>query len=233
MTHVDPLAEVLAHVEAVFFDFDGPLCDVFAGLPAPQVADELTRLLAAKSAAAGERAAATDDPIEVLRIAHDEDAALGNEVERALAATEVRAVGVAGEPTPGGVAALKAASAAGRKVAVVSNNSADCVRAFLALHSLTEYVGEVVGRPANHPDLMKPNPYLLITAAEQLRTQVAACVLIGDSVTDIEAARAAGAEVIGYANKTDKPAAFAEAGGRVITDDMQSIADALLALRNA
>jgi hypothetical protein len=88
------------------------------------------------------------------------------------------------------------------------------------MHSLTEYVGEVVGRPAIHPDLMKPDPYLLVTAAGQLRTQVVACMFIGDPVID-------------YANKAHKPAAFAEVGGRVITDDMQSIADALLALRSA
>jgi beta-phosphoglucomutase-like phosphatase (HAD superfamily) len=231
--HTDPLTETLANARVVLFDFDGPICDVFAGLSAPQVAKELTELLAAKNKAAGTEAARTDDPIEVLRVAHAADILLGREIERALTAAEVRAVAVAGQPTPGAVAALKAARSAGRGVAVVSNNSAECVKHFLGLHSLDEYVTRIVGRPAEQPHLMKPNPYPLITAAEQMHTDVTSCTLIGDSVTDIQAAHAAGATAVGYANKPHKLAAFAELKADVVTEDMQAIADALLIAQTA
>lgn len=100
MTHADPLTETLANARVILFDFDGPLCDVFAGLPASEVADELTALLSAQDAAAGTKAAGTDDPLDVLRIAHEADTELGQKVERALTAAEVRAVAVAGEPPP-------------------------------------------------------------------------------------------------------------------------------------
>lgn len=227
MTHDDRLAEILAKARVVFFDFDGPVCDVFAGLPAPKVAEQLTAILAAKDPAAGTEAAKTDDPIEVLRIAHEADIAIGQDVERALTAAEVEAVAVAGPPTPGAVESLRAARMSGRAVVVVSNNSADCVRRFLELHSLGEYVARIVGRPAGQPHLMKPNPYPLITAAEQAHMDVMHCTLIGDSLTDIQAAHAAGTTVIGYANKPHKSALFAEAGADVVTDSMQAIAEAL------
>ncbi|MEU3481346.1 HAD family hydrolase [Streptomyces sp. NPDC033754] len=227
MTHADPLAETLANARVILFDFDGPVCDVFAGLPASEVAKELTALLAAQDEAAGTKAAQTDDPIEVLRIAHEADTELGQKIERALTAAEVRAVAVAGQPTPGAVESLQAAGSSGRGVAVVSNNSAECVRAFLELHGVEGYVAKIVGRPSEQPHLMKPNPFPLITAAEQMHIDITSCTLIGDSLTDIQAAHAAGATVIGYANKPHKADLFAEAQANAITEDMQAIADAL------
>ncbi|MER7516218.1 HAD-IIIA family hydrolase [Streptomyces sp. NPDC126499] len=227
MTHDDRLPEILANARVVFFDFDGPVCDVFAGFPAPQVAKQLTALISAKDAAAGGKAAETDDPIEVLRMAHEADPELGQEVEQALTAAEMEAVAVAGPPTPGAREALSAANSSGKAVAVVSNNSAECVQRFLELHELDGFIARIVGRPTGQPHLMKPNPYPLITAAEQMHMDVTNCTLIGDSLTDIQAAHAAGTTVIAYANKPHKADLFAEAQADTITDDMHAIADAL------
>ncbi|MEW5534411.1 HAD family hydrolase [Streptomyces virginiae] len=225
--HDEQLSAVLANARVIFFDFDGPICDVFAGLPATDVAKQMTALLSSQDQAAGAKAAETDDPIEVLRIAHEADAAIGDEVEWVLTTAEVEAVAVAGPPIPGAVEALQAARAAGRAVVVVSNNSAECVQRFLGLHGLGDYVMGVVGRPRGQSHLMKPNPFPLITAAEKAHMDVMHCTLIGDSLTDIQAAHAAGTTVIGYANKPHKAALFAEAEADAITGDMQAIADAL------
>ncbi|QGV80843.1 HAD family hydrolase [Streptomyces ficellus] len=227
MTHDDQLSDVLAPARVIFFDFDGPVCDVFAGLPAPQVAKLLTALLSAGDQVAGAKAAETDDPIEVLRLAHEANAELGQRVEHALTAAEVEAVAVAGPPTPGAEEALRAAVSSGRAVAVVSNNSAECVQHFLVAHGLGEYVAKIVGRPSGQPHLMKPNPFPLITAAEQMHMDVTNCTLIGDSLTDVQAAHAAGTTVIAYANKPHKADLFAEAQADAITEDMYAIADAL------
>ncbi|WKV73035.1 HAD-IA family hydrolase [Streptomyces sp. PCS3-D2] len=227
MTHDDRLSGVLANARVIFFDFDGPVCDVFAGLPAPEVAKQLTALLAAQDEAAGAKAAETDDPIEVMRIAHEAGDEIGRTVEQALTAAEVEAVAVAGPPTPGAVEALEAVRASGRAVAVVSNNSAECVQRFLEKHGLGELVAKVIGRPSGQPHLMKPNPFPLIGAAKQMQMDVTHCTLIGDSLTDIQAAHAARTKVIGYANKPHKADLFADAGADAVTDDMQAIADAL------
>ncbi|QHC25262.1 HAD family hydrolase [Streptomyces sp. GS7] len=223
----DELSKTLAGASAVLFDFDGPLCDVFAGMPAPKVAGELARKASAHDAALRAKLAATDDPIEVLRLAFDADPEIGSEVDQALTAAEVEAVAVAGAPTAGAVAALEAVKAAGRRIAVVSNNSAECVRSFLARHLLDEHVREVIGRPVNRPDLMKPHPHSLLRAAELLEVSPSECVLIGDSITDIQAAHLAGGTAIGYANKPHKRDAFVEAGAEAVTEYMKAIADAM------
>ncbi|MFJ1590199.1 HAD family hydrolase [Kitasatospora albolonga] len=226
MTHDDQLLVVLANARGILFDFDGPVCDVFAGLPAPQVAKQLSALLASHAPAAA-KAYETDDPIEVLRIAYEVGPELGQEVEWALTAAEVEAVATAGPPTPGAVEALQAANSSGRAVAVVSNNSDECVEHFVKAHGLGNYIAKVIGRPAGRPHLMKPNPFPIITAAEQMHMDVTNCTLIGDSLTDIQAAHAAGTRVIGYANKPRKAELFAEAQADAITDDMQTIAHTL------
>ncbi|MFJ9848947.1 HAD family hydrolase [Streptomyces sp. NPDC101150] len=224
----DSLRATIAASRAILFDFDGPICDVFAGLPAHGVARELSEIVDSHDAPLGRKAHGTDDPMEILRLApHGGEAAL-RDVEDALTAAEIAAVKVAGAPVTGAVAALSAAHASGRKVAVVSNNSAECVREFLARHDLSHFVHEVVGRAAYRPDLMKPAPYSLLLAAERLSMLSGDCTLIGDSVTDVEAARAAEAMSIGFANKPHKNLALAEAGADVVVTDMSTVADALV-----
>ncbi|WP_369780316.1 HAD hydrolase-like protein [Streptomyces sp. R33] len=65
-------------------------------------------------------------------------------------------------------------------------------------------VDAVVGRPVLRPDLMKPVPYPLLAVAGTLGIEPAALVLIGDSTTDVEAARAAGVRSIGFARQASE-----------------------------
>ncbi|MFE8912644.1 HAD family hydrolase [Streptomyces globisporus] len=166
--------------------------------------------------------------MEVLRLAPrvDEDAV--RRIEEALTSAEVSAVKAAGMPVTGAVESLRAAHASGRRVAIVSNNSAACVREFLALHDLDRFVRQVSGRYPNRPDLMKPSPFSLLRAAKELEVRASACTLIGDSTTDIEAAARAGSMVIGFSNKPGKEASLAAAGARTIITNMVTVAKALL-----
>ncbi|MFF4701414.1 HAD family hydrolase [Streptomyces chattanoogensis] len=221
------LSEIIGATRGVLFDFDGPICDVFAGRPALGVAQELSEIVAQYDATLGGKAHSLDDPMEILRLAPQGGEPVIRAIEEALTKAEVSAVKVAGPPVPGAVAALEAAHASGRKVAVVSNNSTACVRAFLMLHGLRHLVHEVVGRAAYWPDRMKPDPHSLLLAAERLGTRPNHCTLIGDSVTDVEAAAAAGSSSIGFANKPGKDLALSEAGADVVVTTMAAVADAL------
>jgi len=51
---------------------------------------------------------------------------------------------------------------------------------------------------------MNRSPELVLTAIGELHAQPEGCVLSGDSLTEIDAARAAGVPTIGYANKPYK-----------------------------
>ncbi|MEU8045890.1 HAD-IA family hydrolase [Micromonospora echinofusca] len=58
------------------------------------------------------------------------------------------------------------------------------------------------------PERMKPDPFPVLAAGRELGAEPAECVLVGDSVSDIEAAHAAGVAAIGYANKPGKRERF-------------------------
>ncbi|TXS13978.1 HAD family hydrolase [Streptomyces sp. adm13(2018)] len=225
----EALAAVLADCDAILFDFDGPICHVFRGLPAPEVAKDLSALLATLAPQLADAAHSTDDPMVVHQLAREGGRDVLTAVEAALTDAEVRAVVVAGEPMGGAVEAMIAARSSGRRVAVVSNNSGDCVHAYLAAQGLTGAVEVVVGRPVLRPDLMKPSPHPLLEAAAALGVSPSRSALVGDSVTDIEAARAAGAGSIGFANKHGKREALTAAGAGAVVTDMRSIASAFVA----
>ncbi|MFF0216140.1 HAD family hydrolase [Streptomyces vinaceus] len=203
------------------------ICDVFRGLPAPEVARILAEIVASRAPALASRTRATDDPMEIHRLSQEGGAALLAEVEAALTAAEIAAVKVAGSPVTGAVQALVAAKESNRGVAVMSNNSGECVREYLAIHGIGEMIHAVIGRPALQSDLMKPDPHPLLAAAKALDANPAALVLIGDSTTDVEAARAAGVRSIGFASKPRKWSTLAEAGADVVVVAMDAVADAL------
>jgi phosphoglycolate phosphatase-like HAD superfamily hydrolase len=80
-----------------------------------------------------------------------------------------------------------------------------------------------VGRAKGEPHLMKPNPFALSHALKVLRTQSQDAVFIGDSVSDVQAGRAAGIPIIGYANKPAKPRLLAAALADVIITSMDDL----------
>ncbi|MCX4469541.1 HAD family phosphatase [Micromonospora sp. NBC_01655] len=224
------LGRLLGEVGAVLLDFDGPVCSIFAGYPAPLVAAELVDVLRQRGVDVPPDLASEPDPLEVLRrtgAAGDRD--VTRAVENALCAAEHRAVETA-EPTPYGREVIVAARQAGLSVAVVSNNSAGSVSAYLAAHRLAGHVSPVVGRAYAEPTWMKPNPKPILQAVRTLRETPSRCVLVGDSLSDIEGARAAGVRVVGYANRPSKAEAFRVAGADLEITSMGRIAGVLLDL---
>ncbi|MFF2043887.1 HAD family hydrolase [Kitasatospora sp. NPDC058170] len=220
------LADVLRPVKHVLLDFDGPVCSVFAGLPAPEVARRLLEGLLA----AGEQAPAGSeeetDPLALLRLVADARPDLTESTDAALAALETEAVRVA-RPTPGGESVLRSAARSGRLVSVVSNNAGTAIEAYLTEHGLNDYVAGVFGRVPGDPTSMKPNPRLLLAAMEAAGTGPEHCIFIGDAARDVEAGEAAGVPTFGYANKPGKDIKLVAAGAVVVVDSMEFIADAL------
>jgi beta-phosphoglucomutase-like phosphatase (HAD superfamily) len=117
-------------------------------------------------------------------------------------------------------------------VAIVSNNSSAAITAYLAAHDIT--VDAVMGRTSPNPSLLKPSPHLV---AEAMRTLDAdpdpdTYVLIGDSVSDVIAAREAGIRSIGYANANGKHRALSDAGATITVEDMATLSHAVDAERS-
>ncbi|WP_309110189.1 HAD-IA family hydrolase [Saccharothrix sp.] len=221
------LHHILATTDALLLDFDGPVCAIFANLPAQHVADQLREVLAG----GGHRelpaeVEKTEDPFEILTYAATLSSKDARYIESALQAHEVEAAATA-PPTPGAHDLIKAWHATGRRLAIVSNNSRAAVNTYLHRHDLMPLVLTVSARTQSDFELLKPNPYLVRQAATILKSPPWKCTLIGDSVTDIEAAQAAQTHTIGYANKTSKVSSLTTAGSDVVVTNMANVLRAI------
>lgn len=219
---------VIRRCRAVLLDFDGPVCSAFAGYPAPQVARDMLARSREAGVPISEKASTETDPMEVLRYLFKVAPERHSESERMLREAEVISVSEAA-PTPGAVEFMEACTETGRPLVVVSNNSPETVAAFLEAHGLTRLVGGVFGRSRESPELMKPHPHLLELAFKELPVGPGDCLMVGDSVTDIEVAKAVGAPVVGYANRPGKAESFRLLGSDIVTTDMAELAAAVRA----
>jgi beta-phosphoglucomutase-like phosphatase (HAD superfamily) len=210
----------------VLIDFDGPLCEIFAGMPSGEVAEELRRELRAGGIDIPARVTATADPLEVFRAVADLGDQAAAIAQALLTALEVQAAQTA-RPAPGSADLIVTAIRTGRTVTVVTNNSTAAVTAYLTRQHLDPYVGKIIGRDDPDPALMKPSPYRVRIAVNVLQAETEDCVFIGDTVTDVLAGLLGGVAVIGYANKPGKTEALHNAGARAVTTDLAEITTAL------
>ncbi|MFF1836805.1 HAD family hydrolase [Streptomyces sp. NPDC058231] len=221
------LTDVLRPVKHVFLDFDGPVCSVFAGLPAPAVARGLFKALRPALVPGDPDGWATEtDPLALLRSVAEGRPDLAVQADETLVRLEMEAIALA-EQTAGGEPAIRACVETGRSVWIISNNSGDAIRAYLADRGLDGAIAGVFGRVPGDPTSMKPNPRLLLDALAAASAAPYECIFIGDAARDVQAGSAADVATIGYANKPGKEAVLAAAGAVAVTDSMSAIADAL------
>ncbi|MGW4110197.1 HAD family hydrolase [Actinosynnema sp. NPDC004786] len=218
----EPHRTVLYHAKAVLFDFDGPICSVFAGYPADRIASDLIALLRQRGTVFDPAIDDETDPMDVLRWAGVHKPESVPALEDHLVEAEGKAVESA-EPTPFAIQVVHSVVDSGRPVAVVSNNSAPAVQKYLTRHDLASIISFVSGRAHANPGLMKPHPFSLQLAADRLGVDIADTVLIGDTITDIEASHIAGAKSIGYANKPGKRERLSKAGADAVIDSMAAL----------
>ncbi len=189
------LAELAAATKFVLLDFDGPVCDLFAHLPADVIAasvlDELEGILGGP---ADEDLTDIDDPLDLLDGVSEIYPHLLARVDASVREAEVDAAGLA-PVTAGAPQFLRACADSGRPVAIVSNNGAEAVRTVLESNGLAGLVRHVEGRDPD-PRLMKPDPTPLLRAIRALDADPASTTMIGDSSSDMLAARAGGIEAI-------------------------------------
>jgi HAD superfamily hydrolase (TIGR01549 family) len=218
MTPPSTPAQVLAETSPILLDFDGPVCTVFATLPAPTVAEQLRQVLTSHGTALPTHIADQPDPLQVLRYtATLGDPQLTTRVDDQLRRAERQAIDGA-TPTPYAREVIVAAYHAGRPLAIVSNNSEPAIRAYLTSHRITGYISHVVGRAYADPGRMKPHPWPVLAAVTALAAKPAACLLLGDSAADMQAAHAAGVHTIGYANRPGKADRLAHAGAEALAE---------------
>ena len=221
------LLDIVTTTHHLLLDFDGPICDVYAGLPAATVADRLRKLFADEARRLPDNVARSDDPLEVFAYAATIDPGLAARVEAELTSLEETAVATA-KPAAYVHEVVTSCRESGRSVSVVSNNSERAVNSYLAQHGLDDRIDLVVARTSHDAALLKPNPHLIEKALDALKAEPAACAFVGDSTTDIQAARLIGVPSIGYANRPGKHNLLAHVGANTV---VSSLSDLVLVLR--
>lgn len=150
-------------------------------------------------------------------------------------------------PLPGSLEAIARLSHAGYRVVVATNQAGLARRLFdfdalAAMHGkflrlLGEFGGRVDGiffcphAPEAHCACRKPRPGLLLDIARRYQIELTGIPMVGDSIRDMEAARAAGARPIlvrtGNGLRTERENASALTDVKVY-DDLTATAEALL-----
>jgi len=228
----ETLDGILARTRCLLIDFDGPICDIYAGLTDTTVAGRLRKVITGQGVTMPASVTSSHDPIAVFDYAATVSSALGELIEAEMTGQEVEAVATA-RPVPYVHEVVTSARGTGRRIAIVSNNSERAVRAYLDQHGLADRVDLISARASADPALLKPSAHLLDQAIGGLDTSPDECVIIGDSVTDVQAARSAGIRSIGYANKPGKRDAFANEHASAIIDSLADLVLPLRVLRNS
>ncbi|MEV5428313.1 HAD family hydrolase [Streptomyces sp. NPDC052701] len=210
----EEVRRLLAPVRHVLWDLDGPICRLFAGHPADEVARGLVRLIDRLGLGGllteGERL--DRDPHGVLLgvSRRRPDSGLIGELEEWLTRQELEAVPGA-YPTPYADPLIRTWSALGVGFAVTTNNSPRAAAAYIDTRGLAGCFPYICGRTADL-DLMKPHPHCLLQALDAMGADPARALMFGDAVTDFEAAQKARVPFLGYARNQRKADALLEAG---------------------
>ncbi|MGW3104976.1 HAD family hydrolase [Streptomyces sp. NPDC001100] len=222
--------ELITGARFVLFDFDGPICRLFAGLSAEGVAKDLVSWLERQ----GLRELLTQservhpDPHVVLNAVNKRHprSDLVDELEELLTQHELKAVDSA-YPTPWADPLIRTWNAVGIHLAVATNNSPRTVTEYLHGRGLLEcFTPHVYGR-TNDLDLLKPNPHCLNRALRAMGAHPADALMIGDTPSDFEAARRAGIPFLGYARNEHKETLLRRAGADAVVGSLRPVLDSV------
>ncbi|MCX4559780.1 HAD hydrolase-like protein [Streptomyces phaeochromogenes] len=220
------LQEVIKRARFVLFDFDGPICRLFAGHSAEDVAKDLVNWLERQGlhGLLTEEERVHPDPMAVLyavnrRHPHSD---LVVELEERLTQQELKAVPSAW-PTEFADPLIRTWSAVGARLAVATNNSPRTAATYLESRGLTGcFAPNVYGRTEKLHHL-KPHPYCLVRALNAMGAAAHDALMIGDTPTDLHAAQRADVPFLGYARNAEKEKELRSAGAEVVVRSLESV----------
>ncbi|MFF6949416.1 HAD family hydrolase [Streptomyces iakyrus] len=202
----EELRELLAPVRYVLWDLDGPICRLFAGHPANEVARDLVREIERLGPDSllteGERLCPDPQSVLLAVYCRHPEAGLITHLEKRLTEQELVAVPRAW-PTPYADPLIMTWSALGARFAITTNNSARAAAAYTESRRLTACFSHIYGRTEDLAR-MKPHPHCLSRALESLDAHPSQALMLGDAGTDYQAAQALGVPFLGYARNQRK-----------------------------
>ncbi|MGW1889848.1 HAD family hydrolase [Streptomyces sp. NPDC002004] len=223
---IGKLRELIDRARFVLFDFDGPICRLFAGHKAERVAGELVDWLEGQGLhgllTPEERESL--DPHDVLRAVdrRHPHSDVVTELEERLTQAEMRATATAW-PTAYADPLIRTWSAVGARLAIATNNSPGVARTYLEGRGLGAcFAPHVYGRTGNL-HLLKPHPHCLHQALRAMGADPATALMIGDTPSDHAAAQQAGVPFLGYARNDRKAKLLREAGAGLVVGSLEVV----------
>ncbi|MFK4065721.1 HAD family hydrolase [Streptomyces sp. NPDC029674] len=218
------LRDLTGPARFVLFDFDGPICRLFAGHSAGLVAKELVQWLEGRGlhGLLTEEERQLADPYVVLRAVDRRHprSDLVDELEEWLTRQELNAVASAW-PTAYADRLIRTWTAVGARLAVTTNNAPRAVESYLGARGLLEcFAPHIYGRTQNL-SLLKPDPHCVHRALSAMGADPAATLMIGDAPSDYVAARAAGVRFLGFARNERKAGLLREAGAEHLVESLE------------
>lgn len=220
------LRELITRARFVLFDFDGPICRLFAGHSAETIARDQVRWLEERGLRGllTEEERAEPDPHAVLRAVDKRHPGsdLVAELEERLSQQELTAVSSAW-PTQYADPLIMTWHAMGPRLAITTNNSPRAVIRYLEGRRLGQcFSPHIYGRTKNLHQL-KPDPYCLNRALRAMGAEPSAALMIGDAPTDFQAAEAAGVDFLGYARNERKAKVLKKAGADCVVGSLEPV----------
>ncbi|MFJ5264196.1 HAD family hydrolase [Streptomyces sp. NPDC088387] len=220
------LRDLVTRAQVVLWDFDGPVCRLFAAHPAERVATEMVEWLEGR----GLRGLLTEgdrkslDPHAVLRAVdrRHPSSDLVVELEERLTKEELRAAASA-MPTAYADILIRTWTAVGSRLAITTNNSPRVVNKYLTSRDLVPcFAPHIYGRTRDL-QLLKPDPHCLNRALRAMGCAPSAALMIGDTPSDLAAARSAGVPFLGYARNEDKAQLLRSAGATAVVGSLEPV----------
>ncbi|MFU0243363.1 HAD family hydrolase [Streptomyces scabiei] len=222
----ESLRDLVAGARVVLWDFDGPICRLFAGYSADRVAGELVDWLEGlglKELLTQEEQVHPDPHVllgAVNRRRHRSD--LVADFEERLTREELRAVATAW-PTAYADPLIRTWSALDVGLAITTNNSPRVVSEYLATRGLLDcFAPHIYGR-TQELHLLKPDPYCLNRALNAMGVAPPQALMVGDTTSDLTAARRAGVPFLGYGHNERKAKILQEAGAETVVHSLEPV----------
>ncbi len=233
-TESDPreLRNLSRRARVVLWDFDGPICRLFANHSAERVASDLVSWLEGRGlhGLLTEAERESLDPHVVLRAVdrRHPGSDLVADLEARLTQEE-RLAASSAMPTAYADPLIRTWTAVGARLAITTNNSPLVVVEYLTGRGLVGcFQPHIYGRTQELRHL-KPDPHCLNRALSAMGAAPTDALMIGDTPSDHEAASHAGVPFLGYARNERKAKILKDAGAGLVLTSLEPLLELLRA----